>query len=122
MSGGEWTAALDERVGTGSDEIPIYDERGGVVAACWQMGEDFDGENDDANMKANAARIAACVNACKGISNVALSLGGPFAAARAAITERDEAIATIRELLAMLEGELPLNTKRAYDVLAGVQS
>lgn len=38
---------------------------------------------------ANAARIVACVNACEGISNEMLSLGGPFAAARAALTERD---------------------------------
>lgn len=62
-------------------------------------------------------RSSACLKACEGISNEALSLGGPFAAARAAITQRDEAIAAIRELLAMLEGEAPLNTKRAYDVI-----
>lgn len=71
---GGWTAAIDERVGTGGDEVPIYDESGGVVAACWQMGEDFDGENDDANMKANAERIAACVNACQGINPEAVPL------------------------------------------------
>lgn len=101
MSGhdiGGWSAELDERVGLNSDEIPIYDENDYIVASCGQMGEDFDGENDDANMKATAARIVACVNGCRGISNEALA-GGTFAAARAAITERD---ALLSALVAMV--------------------
>ena len=71
---GGWSVNLDERVGRDSDEIPIYDEGDYIVAACWQMGEDFDGENGDANMKAHAARIVACVNACKGIDPDAVPL------------------------------------------------
>lgn len=55
---GPWSVGTD-RVGMGLDEIPIYDTNGACVCGCWQMGEDFDGENDDANAIANATLIAA---------------------------------------------------------------
>lgn len=110
-----------ERVGISGDELPLLDENGSVIAACWQMGEDFDGDND-ANMVAYAERIVACVNACAGIANfpsegLKAAMLDSAIAWQKAINDRDEAIETVRELLAMIDGQMPLNTKRAYDVI-----
>lgn len=71
---GGWSVNLNERTGRDSDEIPITNESGGIVAVVWQTDEDFNGENDDAGMKGAASRIVACVNACEGINPEAVPL------------------------------------------------
>lgn len=54
---GPWD--VGERAGLIGDELTVENVDGIVICACWQVGEDFDGENDDANMRANARLIAA---------------------------------------------------------------
>ena len=61
-----WIVAEEgDMAGVSMDETPIYDANGAIPAACWPMGEDFN--EGQANMRANARRIVACVNACIGI-------------------------------------------------------
>ncbi|HEX6215268.1 MAG TPA: hypothetical protein VFZ38_10640 [Vicinamibacterales bacterium] len=53
-------------------------------------------------------RAKACVDACNGIPTQTLTLGGPFAVARAAITQRDELAKALRALLDSCNGQVPL--------------
>lgn len=66
----------------------------------WVIGLILNGGMLPEQQRAVLDRMAACVNACAGISNEALSLGGPFAAARAAITERGALLAALNEIVA----------------------
>lgn len=54
---GDWSAQLHQRDGRDRDEIHVMGINGETVCSCWQVGEDFDGENQDANMVGNARLI-----------------------------------------------------------------
>lgn len=103
-----WQADVSDLESDVGEDIEISAPEAGVhialVTTCWptETEDDIVVQYDEGKGKANARRLVACVNACRGIDNYILETGWPsFAEVIGWRLDRDELLETCRSLFAL---------------------